>query len=273
MIRIQIHKINVQLKERNNTKAHQPITLDLFDKEISLMAANVNRCLENEYKMALNVKEEEKNFQELIANISHDLRTPVTAVKGYLQLAERISLPDEAGEHVRTALKHTEKLAERINQFFQYSYYISNNEKVSLENINLTNLVTDVIIEFIPVYEEKHKKVIFDLVKPIKVNADPLLLTRVIQNLLRNSLNYSDGDVYIDIISDDGIIISVRNLVEESADIDVDRLFERLYTVDKTGTISTGLGLTIVKLLVEKMNGKVSANLQGRMLSIIINLA
>lgn len=263
-IQKQLRSINRQLDKRLSENTRQPLTIDLFSKTINQLAININRCLKLEEKQRLEGIREQKQFKELISNISHDLRTPLTAIKGYQQLLEKETLSDAQLEKLHTAQKYTDELGDLIEHFFEYSYLITARIEPSLEKINLTNLTIDCVLSYIGIFEEKNISVNIEETPPIYVLGDKNMLTRVIENLLNNCAKHSLGDIDVKIESKSKARITFINPVNPNININVDKLFHRFYTGDSTRNKSTGLGLSIVEFLVEQMNGNVGAYLDTK---------
>lgn len=263
-IQKQLRSINIQLDKRLSENTRQPLTIDLFSKTINRLAININRCLKLEEKQRLEGIREQKQFKELISNISHDLRTPLTAIKGYQQLLEKENLSNPQLEKLHTAQKYTDELGDLIEHFFEYSYLITARVEPSLEKINLTNLAIDCVLSYIGIFEEKNISVNIEETPPIYVLGDKNMLTRVIENLLNNCAKHSLGDIDVKIESKSKARITFINPVNPNININVDKLFHRFYTGDSTRNKSTGLGLSIVEFLVEQMNGDVGAYLDTK---------
>ena len=263
-IQKQLRSINRQLDKRLSENTRQPLTIDLFNKTINKLAININRCLKLEEKQRLEGIREQKQFKELISNISHDLRTPLTAIKGYQQLLEKETLSNTQLEKLHTAQKYTDELGNLIEHFFEYSYLITARIEPSLEKINLTNLTIDCVLSYIGIFEEKNISVNIEETPPIYVLGDKNMLTRVIENLLNNCAKHSLGDIDVKIESKSKARITFINPVNPNININVDKLFHRFYTGDSTRNKSTGLGLSIVEFLVEQMNGNVGAYLDTK---------
>ena len=263
-IQKQLRSINRQLDKRLSENTRQPLTIDLFNKTINKLAININLCLKLEEKQRLEGIREQKQFKELISNISHDLRTPLTAIKGYQQLLEKEILSDAQLEKLHTAQKYTDELGNLIEHFFEYSYLITARIEPSLEKINLTNLTIDCVLSYIGIFEEKNISVNIEETPPIYVLGDKNMLTRVIENLLNNCAKHSLGDIDVKIESKSKARITFINPVNPNININVDKLFHRFYTGDSTRNKSTGLGLSIVEFLVEQMNGNVGAYLDTK---------
>lgn len=263
-IQKQLRSINRQLDKRLSENTRQPLTIDLFSKTINRLAININLCLKLEEKQRLEGIREQKQFKELISNISHDLRTPLTAIKGYQQLLEKETLSNTQLEKLHTAQKYTDELGDLIEHFFEYSYLITARVEPSLEKINLTNLTIDCVLSYIGIFEEKNISVNIEETPPIYVLGDKKMLTRVIENLLNNCAKHSLGDIDVKIESKSKARITFINPVNPNININVDKLFHRFYTGDSTRNKSTGLGLSIVEFLVEQMNGNVGAYLDTK---------
>lgn len=274
ILQLQLRNINRQLDKRLTKNTRQPISLELINRELTKLTANVNKCLKAEENLRLDSIREEKQFKEMIANISHDLRTPLTAIKGYQQLMETSELPHEQRKKLQIAQKHTDKLGALIEHFFEYSYFVNAEPEPKLERINLTNLVTECLAESITDYENKNIQVRIEENDPVFALADKEMLVRILHNLIRNSATHSSGDLEVRIftIQNNNAVVSFRNPVTNVDDMDVNRIFDRFYTADKSRGATTGLGLSIVRLLTEQLGGSTSASLQGGSIEIRVEL-
>jgi len=269
---LQLRNINRQLNKRLTEYTRQPITLELNNKDLNALAVNINKCLKAEETLRLESIREEKRFKELIANISHDLRTPLTAIKGYQQLLGKGILSKDQQQKLQIAQKHADELGTLINHFFEYSYLINAEPVLNRERINLTNLVAECLAVSIPLLEENNLEVHYEETSPLFVFADREMIIRIIQNLMRNCVEHSDSPIEVRLIAEKNVVISFSNFVKSPSEIDVNKLFDRFYTTDKARNKNTGLGLSIIKLLAEQMGGSASASLQDRLLEIKIEL-
>lgn len=271
----QLRSINRQLEKRLSEHTRQPICLELMNRELNGLAANINKYLKAEEILRLTDIREEKKFKELIANISHDLRTPLTAIKGYQQLLEKGELSDEQRRKLQIAQKHADELGNLIEHFFEYSYLINAEPTVHAEKMNLTNLVTECLAAMVPTLEENNLAVRFKEAPPVFVLADKELTTRILQNLIRNCIQYSTGDIEVKMLTapqTNQAVLFVRNPVKSDSELEAEKLFDRFYTGDKARSKSTGLGLSIVRLLAEQMGGSVGAAMDDGKLGIQVKL-
>lgn len=268
----ELSRINRQLNKRLIGDNRQPVRIEFINKELSRLTENINKSLKAEETLRLIGIREEKKFKELIADISHDLRTPLTAIKGYQQLMENGELSPEQYRKLQVAMKHANELGILIDHFYEYSYFLNAEPKLKTERINLTNLVTECIAASVPAIEERGFIIRINETMPVFALADQEMTLRIVQNLIRNCETHSAGDVDVQIIASEKAIISFTNPVKNTSEIDVKRMFERFYTGDMARRKSTGLGLAIVNLLTEQMDGVARAHLQGNELTIQVEL-
>lgn len=272
LLQWQLRSINRQLGKRLTGDTRQPVSLELINRALNQLAANINKCLKAEETLRLDSVREEKKFKELIANISHDLRTPLTAIKGYQQLMEKGELTTDQREKLYIARKYAEELGRLIEHFFEFSYLVNAELKINIERINLTNLVTECLASFVPSFEERGLTVQLAETPLVFALADQEMTVRIVQNLIRNCIAHSAGDVVVGLSTSNNAVILFENQVNNDAEIDVKRIFDRFYTGDRARSKNTGLGLSIVKLLAEQMGGAVAAEFQGNKIIIKVEL-
>ena len=257
----QLKSINKQLDKRLIENTRQPLNIELFNKTITNLSKNINRCLKLEEKRRLESINDQKQFKELISNISHDLRTPLTSIKGYQQLLEKTPLDKHQVQLLKTAQKSTDELGLLIENFFEYSYLVTAKTEPNLEKININNLIVECVLSYIAIFEEKNLNVNIKETPPVFVLGDKNMLIRIIENLLNNCAKHSLGDIDIKIEFLQNSKITFTNPINQDTNINVDKLFHRFYTSDSTRNKSTGLGLSIVEFLVKQMDGNVGAYL------------
>ena len=271
-IQMQFRNINRQLTKRLLENSRQPLSIELINRELNTLTANINKCLAKEEESRIDSIRRAKRFKELIANISHDLRTPLTAIKGYQQLIEKGELSDNHRKKLQIAQKHAKELEKLIQYFFEYSYLINSEPELNLERINLTDIVTECLAASVPTLEENNLVVQLEETPPIFVLSDKEMLMRIIQNLIRNCVQYSNGDIVVSLLVMEVAVISFRNSVKSTSEIDVECLFDRFYTGDKARRNTTGLGLSIVRLLAKQMGGSACASLQNGLFDVQVRL-
>lgn len=270
-LKFQLRSLRRQLEYRVSDPIKKPLALELQDNDLMALTAALNQIFRQDEEFRRIQNRNENEYKELITNISHDLRTPLTVLKGYLQLLEHCEIDDTGRKYLSVCFRHTDELERRIRQFFEYSYWMNQDQELQLKIVNVTNIIVDSMTDFIPVFEEKGLTMRLDQDTVCKGLADEELLRRVMQNLLKNCLQYSAGEVVVSITEDAGvqtiasqnhtskdrIRICVQNPIPADSELDSTKIFQRFYVGKKERNQSTGLGLSIVKLLVEKMQGEV----------------
>lgn len=269
LLKREIRSIKKQIHEYSNG-IEKPIDIVFIDKNLTDLAAEINKNQTYKKEHNLTIIKRERHLKELISNISHDLRTPLTAMIGYLQLLQKTELKDEQREYLDIALSRGQYLQSLINDFYDISILENKSNVPALTKLNLDNILADIVLSFTEQFEEKNivPSITF-LSTPTYVMADETMLKRIIVNLISNAIRYGIRELQIKILKTDYIELVFQNVVEHEKSIDVTRLFEKFYTADISRNQSgAGLGLYIVKILAETMNGNVSARLTDNKLTI-----
>ncbi|RHW56450.1 sensor histidine kinase [Clostridium botulinum] len=266
----QIRDITNQVREFKHRKTNKKINIEIADKDIEELACEVNEYLEL-YKR----NEEEKivfenTLKQGIANMSHDLRTPLTSIIGYLKLLENDEIDKK--EALDILKNKTNKLNILINDFFELASIESEDYELDMIKVNLTNIVRDEILSLYEAFQDKGLKPKINILdKPIFIMSDKDSLERIIDNLLSNTLKYAEKDIEINLEeSNDKVILKISNICTSIDEKDVLHMFDRFYMADKVRKgQGTGLGLSIVKSLMEKMDGIITSKFEQNRVSII----
>lgn len=274
LLQLQLRSMNRQLEKRLSEQTRQPVRLELFNRELSRLAVSINRCLQAEEALRLESLREEKRFKEMISHISHDLRTPLTAIRGYQELMEKEPLTDKQQSRLRTAQKHAGELGRLVERFFEYSYLVDAGARLNVAAMELTELITECLAESVAAFEEKGLAVRLEAPASVYALADKEITIRMLQNLIHNCVIHSAGDVEVRVYQDaEGqAVIAFRNPVAAGVNLSPERVFERFYTAEPARSRSTGLGLSIVRLLAEQMGGRAGADFASGMLEIWVKL-
>ncbi len=266
----QIQDITIQIKKFRERKTNRKINIKIADKNIEGLAFEINECLElykrNEQEK-ITVKD---TLKQGIANMSHDLRTPLTSIIGYLKLLENDEIDRETALNVLR--NKTDKLNVLINGFFELASIESDAYELHMTKINLTNIVREELLSFYEVFESKGVNPKINILdKPIFIMGDKDSLERIIDNLLSNTLKYAEGDIEINLEEvKNEAVFKISNICTNMNQEDILHIFDRFYMADQVRKgQGTGLGLSIVKSLMEKMNGNIIANLEGNNISLI----
>ncbi len=272
--RKEINGITSQLNNINGINTNSKILLSSPNKAIEKLAIEINKALEEKQKSEIEHKKMDMELRQAIANMSHDLRTPLTSIMGYIQLIEDDSLSShEKKEYTDIIKRRAESLQTLISSFYDLSRLEAKEYKFELNSLNLKNIIYDLMASFYKDFSSKNIEPVIDVdEKAYLVIADENAVKRIFSNLIQNALKYGNDFVSISLKKYKGYVVTTftndaPNLSEE----DASHLFERFFTVDRTRSgKSTGLGLAITKQLVEQMGHKISVDLCDSKLSIII---
>lgn len=243
-------------EERLTADTNTLIDLSSRDPYMRKLAAGINHQLRILRKQRHRYLTGDRELKEAVTNISHDLRTPLTAICGYLDLLEREEKSDTVARYLALIGNRTEAMKNLTEELFRYSVVLSAQE-LTLEPVCINDVLEESIAGFygalmkrgiVPELEITAEKVIRHL--------DRAALGRVFGNILSNALKYSDGDLSVR-LSGEGIIC-FSNAASKLDGVEAGRLFDRFYTVE-TARNSTGLGLSIAKNLTEQMQGTIGA--------------
>ena len=263
-------EISAQFSDRLKDDTNNLIYISSSDRDMRHLAENLNDELKDMRKKQLQYEYGNTELKNAITNVSHDIRTPLTAIAGNLYMIGKTDDLSEIRAYVNAIEERTETMKQLTEELLRYSIIISDESKPQTEDIFVNQLLAESISSFYPVLTEKGITPSIHLTDArIVRNVNRSELARVFSNLLNNAVKYSDGDLEIT-LSDTGKITFSNTATELSA-VEVEQLFDRFYTVE-TAHHSTGLGLSIARTLVERMGGTITANYDDGRLTIIIIL-
>lgn len=270
LIKKAAREIRTSFAEKLITDTNTPITLSSRDKDMCALGNDINLSLSRLRSEQHRYEYGNSELQRAITNISHDLRTPLTAIYGYLELLEKEPLTLAAMQYIRILHERTEALTSLTEELFQYSVVVSGEQELSLTLTSVNSVLEESIAAFYTTLQEKGiTPTIFLPETPVLRILDHTALSRVFANLLSNAIKYSAGDLEIS-LSESGELL-FANSSKDLNSIQIEKLFDRFYTVE-TVKNSTGLGLSIARTLIEKMHGTISASHEKGRLMIYINL-
>ena len=254
------------LKEDTNTS----LRLSTHDRDMCELADSINVQLKQVRKEHLQYHQGNTELKTAITNISHDIRTPLTAIAGNLYMIGKTDDLSEIREYIAVIEERTETMKQLTEELFRYSMIVSDEGEAETEEEFINQVLQESISSFYPVLCDKGITPQIRLTDArIVRHVNRSELARVFSNLLNNAVKYSDGDLEIT-LSDTGEI-TFTNTARELSTVEVEQLFDRFYTVEVARN-STGLGLSIARTLVERMGGTITADYKNGRLTIRILL-
>ncbi|MBB6673673.1 HAMP domain-containing histidine kinase [Cohnella nanjingensis] len=261
----EIRRIASQLRQYNNFETEKKIDLSFIEKDIEALAVEINRQSDLIVQANAEKRRTEDELRQAVANISHDLRTPLTSVFGYIQLLESGGLtPQEQRESIAVIKNRIKRLQALLNDFFELSVIESVDYRMRLERLDMSRLLPEILIGYYDRFNERQLSPNIQIVEEETIIiADERAVRRVVENLILNSIRHAKGDTVIR-LEKRGIatILTICNEARHLAGINLDLLFNRFYMADQTRAgIGSGLGLSIARSLMLRMNGKLTAEL------------
>ncbi len=261
-------EISREFADRLNTDTNTVIGISSGDKDMRELADSINKQLKILRREHLKFRQGDSELKNAVTNISHDLRTPLTAISGYLELLRREEKSPQAERYIGIIADRTELMKQLTNELFTYSVILSENVGDEKEEVFVNQVLEESITGYYAALTERGIVPRIDISeKRIIKTLNRSSLARIFSNLLNNAVKYSDGDLTI-ILSDSGVI-TFSNTAKGLSPIQTEKLFDRFYTVENARN-STGLGLSIAKTLVENMKGSISAEYDKDRLTITI---
>lgn len=248
------------------------VTVAFVDEDVGAIALKINGLLEQIRQTIIKSNAASAALRASIADISHDMKTPLTSVIGYLQMAERECKDPKIRELLQICLERSRYCNTLINDFFELSVLDAEGCTPEPETVDAAGILCEQILAGYPVFEEKGIMPRFeDPGSPVMVLADPGMLNRVIQNLISNGVKYTEGDIFFRIGREgDRVVLTVSNPV--STYVDTAHIFDRFYTQDKSRSRGSGIGLYLCRQFTEAMGGAISAGLEDGLLSVEVTL-
>lgn len=247
--------------------------IDVIGEDELAQVAKAITHMENELKYQVDAQiKVEKSKNELVTNVAHDLRTPLTSIIGYIGLvkARGYQTQEEADKYLEIAYNKAEKLKVIIEDLFELSKLHQQGVRLNKSNISLSNLLNQLIEELMPLANEKQIEIeTYIDTSNTNVCIDIDKMTRVFENLIENAIKYcpEDETIYVELKSSrDHLYVAVSNPTETIPEEEIDKFFERFYRADKSRNTSaggSGLGLAIAKNIVELHSGEIKANMKN----------
>ena len=268
MLQKDAREIGEAFADRLMTNTNTLIDISGNDRYMRSLANAINTQLRKLRKERNRFWQGDMELKHTVTNTSHDLRTPLTAICGYLDLLEQEEKSETVERYIEVIRNRTELLEQLTEELFRYSVIMTTEGNGEREPVVINRILEESIAAFYTAFHERNivPRIQMPDSKVVR-NLEPFILSRVFSNLLSNAIKYSDGDLDIT-LSETGEII-FTNTAAGLNEVQVGKLFDRFYTVESARK-STGLGLAIARTLIEQINGTISARYVDNRLSICV---
>lgn len=243
------------------TDTNAQISVSTGDRDLRALADALNRQLRALRRERLRLQNGDTELKNAVMNVSHDLRTPLTAIAGYLDFLEQEALSERARRYLAIVRERTDALTARTEELFRYLMLVSTADTLRLVPVDLRGAVEESLAGMYAALTEKGVMPAVSLPEaPVVRLLDRAAVRRVLENLLGNAAKYSGGDLAVSLTPAGELTFA--NSAPGLDTVAVERLFDRFYTVS-AGRGASGLGLSIAKLLTERMGGSITARLES----------
>lgn len=261
--------ITEQLGEILGGDTNAEILVPSGSRRVRRLAAELNSELRKLTSERRRLQNGDAEFKEAITNISHDIRTPLTAIFGYIGLLEREEQSEAAQRYTAVIKERSQALCELSEELFKYSIAISAQNDLHTEALDINAVLQESIIAYYAALTDKNIEPELDLPDhPVIRNADKTALMRVFGNVIGNAIKYSEGDLKVRLL--DNGTVTFSNSAPGLDAVQAGKLFNRFYTV-RSAQNSTGLGLSIAKRLTEQMGGSIDAAAEDGVLTVRVS--
>ncbi|PJI07512.1 MULTISPECIES: sensor histidine kinase [Clostridium] len=263
---IKINKISNSLTEIIIGNFNERIKFHDYNKSVKNLIINLNRLIDKFQEIVSVNKQYEDNRKKMISNISHDLRTPLTSMLGYVEMlqTDKSLSSNEKKEYLDVIETKGEVLRRLIDEFFSLSKIDSDDIKFEVKKIDIAEITRQCLLSFLKDFDAREITPIIEIPeKKLYIDADEKSINRILQNIISNSLKYGSSGKVIGINlkeNRDNVTIEIWDKGKGIKKEDLPYIFERLYTGEESRNSNlkgNGIGLTIVKKLVERHNGKI----------------
>lgn len=266
ILRHSIREAAEELDEKLRTDTNTLISISAGDSSIQLLTSRINRQLQALCRERLILQSGNDELTAAVTNASHDLRTPLTAICGYLDLLEQEPQSENSMRYLAVIRERTDALRGLTEELFRYSVITATADELRLEAVCLNDVLEQSLAGFYGALSARGITPEIRMPEAAVVRKlDAAALRRIFDNILSNAAKYSSGDLAVSLLADGSVTFS--NRASALSRVQTERLFDRFYTVE-TARSSTGLGLSIAKLLTERMGGTITAEYKNERLSI-----
>lgn len=270
-----IRELNKQLDFIGENKTNMTISIGASTRSIRKLTDRINKVLVACRNREIETARKDDEIKETITSMSHDIRTPLTSLKGYFDLMCESDSEEDKDRYKGIIAERIDSLGEMLEQMFIYTKINNSSYKLEKERVNVSQTLISTLLSYFEDFERRGMTPDIDIDEDVFTVGDEPALKRVFQNLIKNSLNHGADSVTVRLKKTEGkkIKISVGNGIKDGQIPDVTRVFDRFYKGDKSRHVnSSGIGLSVTQKLIVLMGGSIEAVISDNMFFINIYL-
>ncbi|WP_086312820.1 hypothetical protein A5821_000372 [Enterococcus sp. 7F3_DIV0205] len=273
--RQQIKSINKQIQFIQQHESNLLLTNQFSDKQLNELLNLLNQLLIEHRSNKITAQKQGQQLKDSITNLAHDIRTPLTSLDGYFQLLVKSEDEEKRRQYIEIIDNRVKTLTELLETIFTYTKLENDAYEIEMEKIQVNQVLLETIFTFYQQFSKIQLEPTISITEtPLFILGNSAALNRIFSNLIKNSLDHGQRNVIISLIAEeDQAVFLFENDLSPNSELDMSKIFSKFYISDKArGGNSTGLGLFIVKELVEKMNGQIEAGLVGQVFTICLKI-
>lgn len=273
LYRRQIKKICRQISYIRENETNMKLTSSLDSREIITLTENINELIEVYNERITEVNKKDRQLRAILSGLSHDIRTPLTSLDGYFQIMCESDDATQKERYMTVIRQRIDALKNLLEELFTFSKLQDSDLSVNMEKQQINQIVYDSLFSYYDEFTSEGIEPNIDITDEILfVMGNNIMIQRITENIIKNSLVHSKSMVEVKLFREgESTVFLCSNDTENPEDIDVSQVFDRFYKADKARTAaSAGLGLAIAKQMTEKMNGSISASLNGDIFTITV---
>jgi len=217
--------------------------------------------------------DKEKSISDIYTNLSHDIRTPLTSLDGYFQLLKGSEITEEQQHYIMVIQERISSLKDMLEELFTFTKLQNDDYVLELNPCSLNRILMDTLFSYYDIWKEKDIDPKFEITEEsLMIEGNSQALGRTIRNIIKNGFEHGEKQFEV-VLERKGqtAVLSLKNMVSEPGKIDISQIFERFYKADEARSdSSTGLGLSIAKEFVLRMNGAIRAEMEDNRFCIYI---
>ena len=269
--RNQIRKNTRQLRVMQKHSSNQRLTSEVPSKEVNELVMRINDICDRYQEESIVIERNENNLKEAIANLSHDIRTPLTSLDGYVQLLAMTDSQEEKEHYMQVIQNRISSLKELLEELFTYTKMQDSHYELNSVPMDARQCICETVLSFYEDFETRglEPEVSF-CEEELPILGNEVAVRRVVQNIVKNALEHGTNRLGLKLEKDgEQLHFSCFNDKKEDEIIEVDKIFTRFYKGDKARTsTSTGLGLAIAKGLIDRLHGQIDASVNDGLFTI-----
>ena len=275
LIRRQHLSICRQLRFIREEESRKRLEVDFEGFGEGKMAGEINETLDDVRRQKRAMHEREKLIADAYANLSHDIRTPLTSLDGYMQLLSEAKTQEERERYTTVTRERIDTLKELLEDLFTYTKLKNEAYEIELSPVSLRSVVSTTVLSYYETWQQAGVTPEISVSEePLLVNGNETAVKRILHNLTKNAVLHGRNRLLVSLAKEDGeAVLTVANPVEHPEEIEIGRVFEQFYTADRMHRqASSGLGMAIAKEMTERMKGTIRATLNGDTFAVAIRI-